>query len=308
VYDFGNTDEQPVDIMIWRSRATPGPFETKFAEIWAPPGCKVDRSRGNGGYDEHIDVSFLAAHSVTVFERYIRVTVDALPQGPDDPPASAHFVARYVVYWMSEQPRYESATVADVRAFATGRQLEGCLAREDDGFVAQEPQVPPMRVPFDYVTFETALPQRMWAGAVTRVADAQDRVVRANALGRELKQLMVNSVNSASRYPVGEHSLLETDLTAQFLLDGLQGAAEPRPADTRVIVPDVIAEGLDRGARDQLGRLTVDELIATPTTDLAGRLAVSPLVIQTLKLVQLGVPVGGHPPREPAADDRGARD
>jgi hypothetical protein len=180
--------------------------------------------------------------------------------------------------------------VTDVQAFTTGRHLQGCLTLVRGELQAEEPPTENPRIPHDYVTFERPLGAKFFAHG-TR-PDPLARIARANSLGRDLKQVLVSSVNSPDRYPAGEVSALETDFVAERLAAARRVDEGGRP---EVVIPDALRAVLDSRALERLAGMSSSELLRTPAAGLSARLRVSPRMVNALKLAQAGVKAAERP-------------
>ncbi len=281
----------PLDHWFVNPRAD-APYQ-EFREIKLPPGFRVDRSRGNGGYDEHVVDYMNVSHSVTVFSDYIRVDITAYPNPPAkaehpetyDPAHMTHavFTADYVLFGESIQPRIVVDEVVSSAAFATGRHIQACLEFGEEG------RPPRVHIPGDadrvdpYVTFEAPLPAKLQAPP-----DDAHPVRAANELSRGLKEFVVASVNSPRRYPVGEHTFAETDLATRALL-GLRLRDQLRVGEDRVVLSARLREELGDDAALRLADLPLSALAAGSAAQLADRLSVTPRTIQRVRLEQAGL-------------------
>lgn len=266
------------------------PIIVDFREIKLDPGFVVDKSRGFGGYDEHIVVKSNVKVEVKVFSDYVRIEVKHLPDFRNESTV-CQFQADYVVYGVSAEPRVEVEQEVINSAFVTGRHLRVCLSfDEEERIKVRYPNLNWEIAHPEYVTFEAKLPGHM----KERATPVDHGLHRANVLQRELRNLLVSSVNSPRRYPAGTHSILETDFAASQLMTARLHATRDAP-QTIVSVPDALRRDLDAAAVERLGRLTLNALAGTPAHDLAARLRVPAKTIQGLRLAQVGVTV--TPPR-----------
>ena len=142
---------------------------------------------------------------------------------------------------------------------------------------------------YDYVSFEQTIPEKYRQPAPRPDVSPQERINLANQYARELKEVLVQSVNSPDRYPVGEHSFLESDFAARTLLE--PRLLERAEGERRVTVPDNLAAEIGPDAAEALARLSLHELVNTPASRLASRVRVPARALAALKLAQGGVPL-----------------
>ncbi|WP_433202282.1 hypothetical protein ACQP00_32065 [Dactylosporangium sp. CS-047395] len=291
--------QQPGEVKVdhWFTNPSADSPQTFVDEVKLPAGFRVDKSRGNGGYDEHLTDIINADRVVTVFNDYIQIVTTAYPNPPKPPahPESypstpmtrAVLTATYVVYGEQAEPHPVVDEVVSSGAFATGRHLQACLEFGEEG------RPPRIHTPDDrdrleqehpYVTFEAPLPQKF------SLPDGHDTQLRGvNAMAADLKEFIVASVNSPRRYAVGEHTFAETDLATRALL-APRLRDRLREGHDRVVLSRRLREELGEAA-DRVAALPLSELAAGSAADLADRLAVSPQTLQRVRLEQVGLAV-----------------
>lgn len=191
--------------------------------IPVPGGYIIDRSRGNGGYDEtRIERNDIDSHQVFVYDDRIDVEVT---YGPDVPGDDAKFTYDYTVYYKSTEPVSEPvrSTVAEIDLFMTGRYLEGCLDFSEFNYPSAF--VPPenFRIHSEYVVMEERLPRRFIEifKDMPKIGMEPDK---ASSVRQKLNELQffvrdrsLASINNPNRYAYGQHSIIDTDFALRTM-------------------------------------------------------------------------------------------
>jgi hypothetical protein len=167
-------------------------------------------------------------------------------------------------------------------AFSTGRHLQGCMEIVDDAVQPLDPGMSATALKEEYVTFEKVLPLEL---SRRLSGDDDARVREANVRGGVLKDLLIASVNSPDRYPMGVHSFFETDVATTRLLAAK--VAADSAAERRIDIPEDLRPSLG-DATERLREFTPAALIGRSAADLAEQLNVSAHAIQALRLAQVG--------------------
>jgi hypothetical protein len=295
----GTEYEEEIDQREWADGRWTSKKHDYFKEVHAPEGFKIDRTKGSGGYDEHVTAYVWCNRTVTVFDSYIQIHIELLDLGsqPADPvrgvrvEAFAQYKATYKLYCMSESVHYVDNVISDVKAFSTGRHLQGCLALDGDNVSVIGPVEGHLDKRIDnagYVTYELPLPAHLWKkGQLAGTKDDLNRIRQANRLGRELKALVAASANSPDRYPIGEHTIVDTDLAAKALLQSELRAQ----TSSAVRVPVELHDVLGQRAVATLEQIPLARFIDSPSTRLARDLRVDPKSIIAVKLAQASIPL-----------------
>ena len=263
---------------------------------------KVDRSRGNGGYEETVVqgdnvTEDIQSHSVQVFDDHIlvEVTYDPDPVWPFSD--TAYFTADYIVYYVSKNPtKTPSKTeVEDVTLFMTGRYLASCLAADEDGvWVPERGSIAHARIPSGYITFEEPLSSKYWVAATSGKESAAESASQQTALVNELqeyiKDRVVESVHDPDRYAIGTCSFMESDFTTRYLLrSAADSGFAPQAYAENVVIPNDLGRKLNAQDRQRLTATTVAEILQKPTRDIARILNIKSRDVFDLKLINLGV-------------------
>ena len=274
-------------------------YTKRMYTIPVPGGFKVDRTKGNGGYDENIlqgdDVTedIEGSPLVRVYDTYITVEVTYDPAGAPD---VAFFTADYIVYYISEDPieTPEIKTVEQVDLFMTGRHLRGCLVADRQNKWVRDPGHVVATADFNTsVVYEQGVPKVFWdtlGGIIALKTDdsttKSSQITLANEFGTFMKNSMMSSMNSPDRYPMGKYTILDTDFSLRRLFTSAS-SNRFRPSASKLIeIPDFI-ESISSTDKIKLSKMSVGDLLLTRGSDLARRLDISVKDVMMLKKINV---------------------